>query len=517
MIPRRRAVLQGLAGLGAAFALPPGLALAQEGEAFSFETVKALARDLAARPHAPRAEAAGDLDAITYDEGFRVVFDPERTVTMGAEQGADWGLQFMPLGVLARRAVEINLVENGRSRRLTYDPAYFIVPEDSPFRALPDDVGFAGFRAVAGPGRAEWLSFLGASYFRSPGPFGQYGLSARGLALDTYAEGPEEFPDFTRFWLGPDASGRLVIHALMEGPGVVGAYRFVNDRAGDGLVQEVEAMLVFRRGYAQPGFAPLTSMFWYGENTSGPREDWRPEIHDSDGLAIWTGAGERIWRPLSNPPRVVTSAFADENPRGFGLIQRDRDYDSYQDSQAYYDRRPSLWVEPVGGWGRGSVRLVEVPTRSETLDNIVAFWTPAARPAAGQTRTLRYRLTWDGDAPGLETLARVTATRSGRAGRPGAPPGEGRRMAVEFRGADLARLRPEDARAAVSAARGAVSNIELVAADPTETGFERTWRLIFDVAPSSDEPADVKALVRTRSGRRLTETWTAQIFAERAT
>lgn len=513
MILRRRALLQSLAGFGAAFALPPGLALAQEGEPFSFETVKALARDLATRPHAPRPEAAGNLDAITYDEGFRVVFDPERTVTMGG----DWGLQFFPLGTLTRRAVEINLVEGGLSRRLTYDPSWFIVPEDSPFRDLPGDIGFAGFRAVAGPGRAEWLSFLGASYFRSPGPFAQYGLSARGLALDTYAEGAEEFPDFTRFWLGPDTHGRLVVHALMESPGVVGAYRFVHDLSGEALVQEVEAVLTFRRGFDQPGIAPLTSMFWYGENSSDPREDWRPEIHDSDGLAIWTGAGERIWRPLSNPQRVVTSAFADANPRGFGLIQRDRNYDNYQDSQAYYDRRPSLWVEPIGSWGRGSVRLVEVPTSTETLDNIIAFWTPAARPTAGQTRTLRYRLTWDGDAPGLQDLGRVVATRSGRAGRPGAPPGEGRRMAIEFRGAGLASLHPAEARAVVTAANGQVANIELVVGDPTETGYERMWRLIFDVAPTSDEPADVRAFVRTRNGRRLTEVWTAQIFAERAT
>ena len=510
---RRRAVLQGLSGLGAAFALPPGLALAQDGETFSFDTLKALARDLAARPHVPRPEAAGDLDALTYDEGFRVVFDPRRTVTMGG----DWGLQFFPLGTLTRRAVEINLVEGGVSRRLAYDPSWFIVPEDSPFNALPDDIGFAGFRAVAGPGRAEWLSFLGASYFRSPAPFAQYGLSARGLALDTYAKQPEEFPDFTRFWLGPDADGRLVVHALMESPGVVGAYRFAHGWSGEALVQDVEAMLVFRRGFEQPGIAPLTSMFWYGENSSGPREDWRPEIHDSDGLAIWTGADERIWRPLSNPPRVVTSTFADENPRGFGLIQRDRDHDNYQDSQAYYDRRPSLWVEPVGNWGRGSVRLVEAPTRTETLDNIVAFWTPAVRPEAGQMRTLRYRLTWDGDAPGLRDLGRVVATRAGRAGPPGAPPGAGRRVAVEFRGAGLVGLEPAQARAVVTASRGAVSNIELAVGDPAETGFERMWRLIFDVAPTSDEPADVRAFIRTRNGRRLTEVWTAQIFADRAT
>ena len=155
-------------------------------------------------------------------------------------------------------------------------------------------------------------------------------------------------------------------------------------------------------------------MFWYGENQPAAAGDWRPEIHDSDGLAIWSGAGERLWRPLADPPRVVTNAFADKNPRGFGLLQRDRAFDHYQDDGAFYDRRPSAWVEPIGDWGAGAVELVEIPTGDETSDNIVAFWTPAAPVKAGDALSYRYRLSWAGrGSRRRRPLARTVATRTG--------------------------------------------------------------------------------------------------------
>ena len=222
-------------------------------------------------------------------------------------------------------------------------------------------------------------------------------------------------------------------------------------------MQEIETSLHFRRSVERLGVAPLTSMFWYGQADPTRAVDWRPQIHDSDGLAIWTGAGERIWRPLANPPRVTTNAFADHNPRGFGLMQRDRKFDDYQDDGVFYDRRPSAWVEPVGDWGAGSVQLVEIPTGSEIDDNIVAFWTPAAPIRAGDSLALRYRLYWTDEEPAPVGVAKVVATRVGRGGRPGQPSPPGlRKFVVDFEGGRLAELRQgSGVQAVVGSSRGA--------------------------------------------------------------
>ena len=189
------------------------------------------------------------------------------------------------------------------------------------------------------------------------------------------------------------------------------------------------------------GLAPLTSMFWYGQGNRADTGDWRPQIHDSDGLSLWAGTGERLWRPLDNPPRVATHTFLDVDPRGFGLMQRDRTFDDYQDDGAFYDRRPSVWVEPVGAWGKGSVQLVEIPTRKETDDNIVAFWTPERPVRAGDEMTLRYHLHWCAREPIPPGVAQVVATRTGTGGRPGLPPTPGlKKYVVDFRGGRLAGL-----------------------------------------------------------------------------
>lgn len=497
----RRAVLALLAG----GALAPGLASAAA--PFSFDQVKARARALSAKPYVAPPPPPPEIQAMDYDAAQGVGFYREKIPLWGG----DWGIELFPLSRGVSKTVAINLVENGRARPLAYDPAMFSSREDSPFRKLPANAGFAGFRAMSRDDRGEWLVFHGASYFRSPAPFGQYGLSARAVAADTYAVQPEEFPDWREVWLEKDAQGRLVIYALMESPGIVGAYRFVNDRNGLALTQTVEASLHFRRAFDQMGLAPLTSMFWFGEDRGGP--DWRPEIHDSDGLAIWTGAGERIWRPLSNPTRVVTSTFSDDSPKGFGLIQRDRDFEHYHDDQARSERRPSVWVEPIGKWGRGTVRLVEIPTDNETNDNIVAFWTPETPVKAKSRINLAYRLHWTGDVPAPTDLARVVATRTGRPGEPGKDgDATGRKVAVEFRGENLLALRSAiDIQADVTARGGQIRLLSHYPADRREAETDALWRVVFDVAPDGAEPADVRVVLR-QNGRALSETWTALVF-----
>jgi glucans biosynthesis protein len=274
------------------------------------------------------------------------------------------------------------------------------------------------------------------------------------------------------------------------------------------VIQEVESALFMRRAVERLGIAPLTSMFWYGENGGrGPR-DWRPEIHDTDGLALWTGTGERIWRPLSNPPHVMANAFMDENPRGFGLLQRDRNFASYQDDGVFYNRRPSLWVEPLGQWGKGSVQLVEIPTDDEIHDNIVAFWTPAEPAKPGKAFAFNYRLHWLVREPSPAPVARVVATRLGLGGIPGQkrPPGQ-LKVVLDLEGEKFGGLtRESGVSAQVSASRGTVSQISVFPIVGTDQ-----WRLMFDIEAKGEDPVDLRAFVRL-GAEPLSETWLCQLF-----
>ena len=475
---------------------------------FSFEQLRAQAEASARRPYVAPAPAP-DLTAVDYDAMGRITYRADKTLWGG--QGGDTQVRFFHLGRYAKRPVKIYAVEGGQAREVLYSEALFDVGDAALARRLAGAArGFAGFRAME-PGReSDWLAFQGASYFRSADPFDQYGLSARGLAIDTATARPESFPDFTSFWLERDAGGQLTAYAALEGEAVAGAYRIVNRRGGpEGLAQEITCALFFRSPVERLGVAPLTSMFWYGENGGPVARDWRPEIHDSDGLAIWTGAGERIWRPLVDPPRVATNSFADQNPRGFGLLQRDRVFDHYQDDGVFYERRPSAWVEPIGDWGRGAVELVEIPTTDETSDNIVAFWTPAAPVRAGDALNFRYRLYWGAEAPTASGVAQVVSTRVGPGGRPGQPrpPGE-TKLVVDFEGGALAGLdRSSGVEPVVNIARG---RIEAAVAYPI--AGTKTWRLMLDVTVLDSDSADVRAFLR-RGGAALSETWSYQLFA----
>ena len=328
------------------------------------------------------------LDRIGYDEHGKIKFNPENALFLDGP--GQYPVTFFALGRYFRTPVHMWVLsaagEAASAREILYDPAYFSMPATSPARELPKDAGFAGFRVQEsrlGDVRNldwhsnDWAAFLGASYFRGIGELGQYGLSARGIAVDVSTPGrPEEFPDFIGFYFEPPADGanQITVYAALDGPSLTGAYRFVLQRH-HGVVMEVEARIFPRRDIAQLGIAPMSSMFWFSETVKPTGIDWRPEVHDSDGLALWTGAGEYIWRPLNDPASPSVSTFDDQAPRGFGLLQRDRIFDHYLDG-VRYDRRPSLWVEPLDDWGKGGIQLIELPTNDETEDNIVAMWVP---------------------------------------------------------------------------------------------------------------------------------------------
>ncbi|MGE3228221.1 MAG: glucan biosynthesis protein [Hyphomicrobium sp.] len=495
---------------------PAGAALSAP-EPFSFDLLAARAEQNAATPWQPIPVVNADiLDRIDYDAYQQIRFRPEMSLMMDPKR--ELPVQLFHLGRFTRDVVRIHIVKDRQSREIVYSSSLFDIPAGHPARELPDGIGFAGFRVMAPDLKTDWLAFLGASYFRASGPYNQYGLSARGLAIDTGAATPEEFPRFTEFWLESDAAKDdvFVVHAYLDGPSVTGAYRITATRSVDTagvarINQEIDARLFARRDIRRLGVAPFSSMFWYGETSRRQIVDWRPEIHDSDGLAMWTGSGERIWRPLNNPPRVMGNAFVDNNIRGFGLLQRDRDFVHYLDDSVFYERRASVWVEPLAPFGEGEVQLLEIPTDDEIHDNIAAYWCPKEVFAAGTSRHYRYRLRWLDDIPFPGSLGKATATWTGIGGRPGHKRPEGvRKFVVDFQGKVFQGIgRDDGVEIVVSPSRGILSNDYC---HPVVDQRER-WRALFDLQATGDEPVDIRMYLR-RGERALTETWVFQYFPE---
>lgn len=496
----------------------PGLVLGPE-QPFSFDRLRAMARNLASQPYrAVPVSHREVVEQIDWEAHSQIHFRPEEALF--ADGPGAFPVAFFHPGKFFPAPVRMYRVDDGQAREVLYDPRLFDMPAGSPARGLGPDAGFAGFRIqesrLAGPGHPDWhsndwVAFLGASYLRAIGDQYQYGLSARGLAIDVAVPGrTEEFPAFTRFYFEApaDRSDRMTVVALLDSPSATGAYRFVLTR-GSGVTMDVEAQVTLRQDVAQLGIAPITSMYLFSKTAKKTRYDWRPEVHDSDGLALWTGSGEHLWRPLENPSHHRLSLFADHNPRGFGLMQRERHFEAYLDD-VHYERRPSLWVEPLDAWGEGSVLLWEISSPEETIDNIVAMWVPRAPAQAGSEHLLRYRLHWQAEEPFPTPYARCTDTLRGRGGQPEHPPRpEGvEKFVVAFQGPSLAALPPGVAPEAVlSATHGTFSP---VFTEPVPDGLPGHWRTQFDYRPEGSETAELRLTLR-HDGQDLSETWLFQV------
>lgn len=414
LAPRRRWLL----GLLSCF-LPLVLQAAEppaKGAEFSRATVVDLARELSQQPFQPLPQAPERLTNLGYDDYRKINFQQDEAVWGAAP--TLFSIQLFAPGFLYKDLVDIDVVENGRSRPLTVRETSFRVP-DPELGSLLAEVGkYAGMRLHYPLNREdyddEFLVFQGASFFRGVSKGQLYGLSARGLAIDVAEPTGEEHPVFRRFWIERPAAGQraMVVHALLDSPRVAGAYRF-GIYPGDPLRMDVEATLFPRETLAHVGLAPLTSMFMHGPADQGDGRDYRPAVHDSEGLAIKRGNGERLWRPLTNPRTLQANGFLDQNPRGFGLIQRSRDFADFEDLEARYERRPSAWVQPLGDWGEGQVQLIEIPSDSEANDNMVAYWRPKNGLPAGSPYRFSYRLTWPDDAPASPGVAPVVRSAGG--------------------------------------------------------------------------------------------------------
>lgn len=419
----RRDVLKTLA----AFAALPAAAWAEDAPLktgpstpFNAQTVKNRARTLAAKDYAPRPKIPQEWEQISYDQYRKIWFDPRNALWENTNRPQR--LDVFPPGLYYGQAIEINVVEESAASPLVFDLEAFDRTDQFPDLPLNEHMGYSGMRLRAdlrnSSAFSEYAVFQGASYFRGIGTGEIYGLSARGLALKTGDPMGEEFPDFIAFWIEtPEPTDRSVtVHALLDSPSCAGAYRFEITH-GDVLEMEVEATIFARTDMDHVGIAPLTSMFLFDATDRARFSDFRPNVHDSDGLLIHNGAGEVIWRPLANPKNLQISAFGDQNPKGFGLMQRKREFSDYNDLEALYHKRPSVWITPRGDWGTGAVNLVEIPADLEIYDNIVAYWRPAAAIRAETEHNMRYGLQWGADpAPNPAELLRVTGTAMG--GRP---------------------------------------------------------------------------------------------------
>lgn len=467
--------------------------------AFTGDLVKNLARDLAQSDFdSPSLTLPKAFSQLSYDQFRDVRFRTDQAIWRG--EAIDFELQLLPMGWLYTTPVEIWLVNDGMARRLKADGNLFsigpLIKDADP--AAP--YGFSGFR-VHGPINRpdyfdEYVVFQGASYFRAVGRGHLYGLSARGLAVNTARPGGEEFPLFRSFWIERPAPGEraITVHALLDSESVTGAYRFKAE-PGEATVIDVEATIFPRRPLKHVGLGPLTSMYLHGPGHHRIDDDFRPAVHDSDGLAILNGNNECIWRPLTNPRTLQTSAFLDKNVKGFGLCQRARSFHSFEDLEARYEKRPTVWIEPKGTWGSGYVELIEIPTGEEIHDNIVAYWKPAKSLDAGVPFSFGYRMFWTNTLPIAWSGASTVATRVGRGKRE-----ETTKFVVDFAGPAVSGKQQVPV-AVVTANPGTILDVS-VHDNPEVNGV----RVSFELDPGGTELCELRLALRL-GDQQISETW----------
>ena len=479
------------------------------GTAFSFDTVIQLAREAATEAfEVQRLELTAPFADLDYDQYRSIRSRPERRLWYGEHRGFE--VDLLPPGLFYEDRLTISVVREGRATAVDFDPGVFhFHPNYFPYAdgaAPPDaprDLGYSGFRVRFPINRPdvmdEFLVFQGATYFRAIARDQLYGLSARGLAIGTGSQAGEEFPVFRQFWIHePEVDAKSFrVHALLDSPSVAGAFEFVVQPGGE-TIMDVRSVLFPRTDLATAGIGTLTSMYFFDPKSRAGIDDFRNAVHDSSGLQMITGADERLWRPLDNPPTLQFSAFVDHDPHGFGLAQRERDFARYEDAEARYERRPSAWVAPQGDWGEGAVTLVEIPTDSEFNDNIVAFWRPAHTLTAGAEHRFDYRLHWSDQPPDSAPLARVAATRGGASVNNPAR----RSLIVDFA---LGELPFDGLEPRASASAGIVTSITL-----TRLPGDGRVRAAIGFDPEDAELAELRLVLVDAEGRRASETWLAR-------
>ncbi|MCX7558986.1 glucan biosynthesis protein G [Sulfitobacter sp. F26204] len=500
----RRDVLRSLAALAAvpaaAWAKEPGLRLGPLQTHFDAESVITRARELATRPFVPRPQIPESWRSLSYDQYRKIWFDARNALWENTH--APQRIDVFPPGLYFPQAVELNVVKDGFARPILFDRQVFDTTDSFPDVEIDDTLGYSGIRLRAELEKSgifqEYAVFQGASYFRGIGTGETYGLSARGLALKTADPMGEEFPDFTAFWMEEPKTGSdmMTLHALLDSPSCSGAYRF-DITHGTVLEMKISATLFAREELTHVGIAPLTSMFLFDGTMRQRFSDFRPAVHDSDGLLIHNGGGEVIWRPLANPAKLQISAFLDNNPRGFGLCQRKREFSDFNDLEALYHNRPAVWITPGEDWGNGSITLVEIPADLEIYDNIVSYWRPSDPIIAGSEHRMSYTLHWGADPVPVTADIPVKVLNTAM----GARPEGGLIVAIDFAPSDRVPTDLGNIEVILRTNMGIVTP-GIVQKNP-ETGGPR---LAFTFQPEGASLAEFRAQLRL-NGEPLSEVW----------
>lgn len=470
---------------------------------FTHESLVQHAKYLSERAYEPAIPTSERWASLTFDQHRAIRFKSDLSLPLSPNESVT--AQLLPPGRALNNPVRINLIDDGKVVPVPFDPAFFSLGNAAPENLSEVGGDYSGFRlhgSLNSPDTLdEFLVFQGASYFRAIAKGHVYGLSARGLAIDIGEERGEEFPIFTDFWIqrNAEAGQPITLYALMDSPGIAGIYTF-QTRPGATTDMDVSAVLFPRRDLTNFGLAPLTSMFLFDETNRHRFDDFRSGAHDSDGLAVNNGAGEWLWRPLANPLGVQESAFVDRNPKGFGLVQRSRDFEDFGDLSLDYNDRPSAWVTPHGDWGKGSVTLVELPTETETFDNIVAYWRPAAPFLKGERYEFSYTLSWRDSAPVTNSLLKVINTRIG------ARPEGGKIVVIDYARQDglngLAMAQTVDKFVPEIFTSKGLAQFPVLEANPYTGGL----RLTFQYDPQEENSSELRIALR-QDGKQASEKW----------
>ncbi|MDR3495187.1 MAG: glucan biosynthesis protein [Ancalomicrobiaceae bacterium] len=486
-----------LGGLSAARAAGATIdSLLGQPQPFSRTLLLEEAKKLAAAAYVEPPQVAERFANLPFEQYRDIRFRNDKYLWATENRGFQASL--LHTGFIYRQMTDVYLVADGQARKIAFSRDLFDYPQSVKPPDDKQDLGFSGFK-LRRPGPApdtwtEFVAFQGATFFRAIAQGQMYGLSARGLAINVGEAGGEEFPTFEHFWIEtpePNASS-VVVHALLNSRSTTGVYRFTL-RPDTFTTIDVELSLFPREDLTHVGLGALTSMFLYDATSRVRFDDFRPAVHGSDGLAVLTGGGELIWRPLANPKTLQISAFGDLNPHGFGLLQRHRNFDDFSDLDARYDLKPSCWVEPIGDWGQGAIELIEIPSDSEIHDNILCNWRPQAKLPAGQNFSATYRMHWGAGRPITSDLAIAVNTAIGQGSQQ-----TFRKVVIDFAGTFPAGVEPK---ADVSASAGKIQSV-VVKANPIAKGF----RVSFELDTKNTTLSELRAIL-TDGNKRLSETW----------